>query len=173
MKMKRGMQLLIIVVLVIGAGFYASGQSVSLSTGRTMIPGLYAGLRYSHPSFSQVNLAGELFMEQAQLPKISYRAMGANLLAEYINGRDPLEAKFVYKAAIGLSGQVEEEPWIYKYSPFRQLINYGIVSELSGMWNMTEVFSSSLFLQQKFLFNKLLGTTHFIFGLTLSYRLGF
>jgi hypothetical protein len=172
MKKESRRKMLILALLILGSCVGAECQSVSLSPGRTLMPGLYAGLRYSHPGSLQVNLAGELFMEQAQFSKLSYRATGVNILAEYSNATDPQEAKVGYKAAIGVTGQVEEEPWVYKYQEFRQRVNYGAVGELSALWNMTEAFSAAVFIQQKLLFNKLLGTTHFLFGLSISHRLG-
>jgi hypothetical protein len=168
-KKMKGFCLMLFAVMTLVAG---SAQTVSVTGGRTMIPALYAGVGYSHPTNSAINLGGRLFVERAQFSRIDYSAAGADLMLEYLNSRPPEETKCAFRFAAGATAQAETEPWIYKTLSFTQRLNYGVLTELSGVWNITEAFALSVFGQQKFLFNKVLGATHFLFGLTLSCRPG-
>ncbi len=147
-------------------------QLVGIYGGKTMFPGLYAGLRYSHMTYSEINMAAGVYAEVANPNKLLYRATGLDILAEYHSGRDPLASSLAIRAGAGALVQVESEPWVYKDLSWRQRLNYGVLTEVSGIWNMTEAFALGLFCRQNFLFNKLLGSSHFVFGLNLSYRPG-
>jgi len=145
-----------------------SAQTISVTGARTMIPGLYAGITYSHPTNSEINLGGRVFVERAQFSRIDYSAVGADLMLEYVSSRHPQESKCAVRVASGVTAQAESEPWIFKTFSQLQRLNYGMLTELSGVWNLTEAFALSSFVQQKFLFNRPLGSRHFLFGLTLS-----
>jgi hypothetical protein len=54
--------------------------------------------------------------------------------------------------------------------PLSKRINYGFVAEGSGEWKMTEVFGLCVFAQQRWLFNKQLGSMAFVFGVGLIYH---
>jgi len=159
-------------VLLLAISFLQSfSQTIEVSAGQTLFPGLYGGLRYAHPTNSELNIAGGLFLESSNQHNLRYRCFGLDLLAQYSSDREN-ENVFSFKTSLGTSLQIENEPWVYKDWGIPQKINYGLIGELQGVINLTDAFSISAFGQQKFLFNKILGTTHFIFGLGLSYKLG-
>jgi hypothetical protein len=160
-----------IVSLLILVCIATNAQRITLTGGKTLVPGIYTGLRYSHYTNSEINISGGLFLENANLNTLRYRAYGIEVLGEYGFSEDPDESIFAFKAGLGGTAEIDTELWVYKNWPLTKRINYGIISELSSTWNMTQVFALSAFAQQKFLFNKILGTTHFLFGASLSYRL--
>jgi hypothetical protein len=146
-------------------------QTLEIRAGQTLFPGIYTGVRYEHPTNSEVNVAGELFLESANKYNLRYRCYGAEILALYSSDHNN-ENIFAFKTGLGACVQIENEPWVYKDWNIPKRMNYGVTVEASGTLNLSDAFSLSLFGQQKFLFNKILGTTHFIFGLSLSYKLG-
>jgi hypothetical protein len=91
-------------------------------------------------------------------------------MGEYLSTRDPRESDFACRIAIGGTAQIDSEPYVYKDWPPGRRINYGLVGELAGIIHLTEVFSLNAFVQQKYWFNKALGTTHFLFGLAITYH---
>lgn len=165
--MKMKMWMLVFSILI---DYCVHAQMISLTATRTPFPGALAGLRYSHSTFSEINLAGGFFIEAASMARLRYRVVGVEALAEFLSARDP-SVRFGWKAAIGATTQLESEPWVYKDLTWQQRLNYGMTTELGGMWNMTEAFALSANAQQKFLFNKMLGSTHFLIGLALHWRL--
>jgi hypothetical protein len=136
-----------------------------------LFPGLYAAIRYEHPSNSEINLAAGAYLESANKYNLRYRCYGAEIFAQYSSHHEN-ENLISFKTALGACVQVENEPWVYKDWNIPKRINYGILLDEAGVIHLSEAFALSIFAQQKFFFNTILGTTHFLFGIGLSYRLG-
>jgi hypothetical protein len=97
-KMKRMGSLLFTIILHVQA---LHAQMISLTAARTPVPGVYAGLRYSHYTNSEINLAAGVFYESANPARLRYASAGAEALAEFQSARDP-SVRFGWKAAVGL-----------------------------------------------------------------------
>ncbi len=151
--------------------FFANSfsQIVEIRGGKTLLPGIFASARYEHFTNSELNLAGGVFHESSNKNNLRYRCAGIDLLGQYSSDRE-MESILSYKAGIGANLQIENEPWVYKEWNGSQRVNYGIIGEVAGVIHLTEAFDVSVFSQQKFFFNKKLGTTHFLFGIGLSYH---
>lgn len=172
MIMKKRLKGLCWISILIVESITGFSQAIEINAGRTLLPGEHAGFRYAHFTNSYVNLAGGIFVERFHRKGIGYQVYGMDLLAQYVFDRsDETNSPLSFTCSIGLTGQIESEPWIYKDLPLSQRINYGLLMEGSGEWMMTEVFGLILFAQQKWLFNKHLGSTAFVFGLGLRYHL--
>ena len=168
--MKPLTRILPLILLLLTESFSSFSQTIELRAGQTLFPGMYAAFRYEHPSNSEINLAGGLYLESANKYNLRYRCYGAEILAQYTSDHDN-ENLFSFKASLGGIIQIENEPWVYKDWNIPKRLNYGIAAEAAGILNLSDAFALSVFGQQKFLFNKILGTTHFLFGAGLSYRL--
>ncbi len=168
--MKQKVKWMLWLCFLLAESLSSISQEIELRGGLSLLPGVYAAPRYEHYTNSSVNIAGGVFLENSKRNNLSYSSFGVDLLAQYKpDGEDnPL---FTYKAAIGGTLELDQEPWVYKDWPLPKRFNYGIVTELAGVIHLTEAFGLSAFVQQKFLFNKILGTTHFFFGVSLSYRI--
>ncbi len=90
--MRKRMRLFLWTLLLAAESFSSTAQSLTLFGGKTYIPGSYAGLRYSHYTNSEVNVAGDLFLENAQTAALRYNSFGLNLMGEYLSTRDPGKA---------------------------------------------------------------------------------
>lgn len=151
----------------------ANGQSISLQMGRSLGVGNMVGLRYEHSSNSRLHLCLGGYMEHSQRNGLNYSAYGANLLLNgYATHSSYDEGRFGLKTGVGLLWQIENEPWLYRDWTVKQRSSFGLTGELSGCWFMTEAFTLNSFLQQKILFNPLLGRSRFVIGLELAYRMG-
>jgi hypothetical protein len=168
--MKRLVKVLLGICFLLAESFSCFCQELELRGGATIMPGIYTSLRYEHYTNSELNVAGGLFMESSNKNNLRYRSYGLDLLTQYSSDRDN-ENSFSFKVSTGVVLQIENEPWIYKDWKLAQRLNYGLIAEGAGFLRLSDAFSISLFAQQKFLFNKILATTHFLFGMGLSYRL--
>ena len=74
------------------------------------------------------------------------------------------------RVGIGPTVHVESEPWVYESLLLSKRINYGVAAEAAGELRLTDAFSLTAFVNQKFLFNKDLGRSHFVFGIGLAYH---
>lgn len=157
-------------LVMICSALFCSAQTFQLRGGQSLFPGLYAALRYEHPSNSEINLAGGVYLETANKYNLRFRCYGAEIMAQFSSDREN-ENLFSFKTALGANVQVENEPWVYKDWDIPKRMNYGFVADGACVLNLSDAFSISIFAQQKFLFNKKLGNTHFVFGVGLSYRL--
>jgi len=159
-----------LVVMVVNLAGY--GQRVGVRVGHSLVPADYLSLRYEHWTNGQVNFALAGFFERSRKNLLNYTSYGADLLAEYspLVAGDPLPF-FSWRAGIGLTGQVEWEPWLYKDLSFSQRLSYGAVGEGSLDCHLTEAFRLSLFVQQKYFLRRAFAAGRFCFGLGLSYRL--
>jgi len=147
-------------------------QSIALYAGRSLFPADYIGIQYAHYSNSQFNLCVGANMETSKKSGLHYTSYGLYLLAQYDFGNDEnVNQVFNVKAGVGATCQVENEPWVYSGLSLRQRINYGLLAELEGEWMLSESFGLLGFAQQKFLFNKALGSTAFAFGIGLRFHL--
>ena len=161
----------IILLYYFNSNAFSNAQSIELRAGKNLIPADHFGIRYSHYTNSEVNLAGGFFIESSVQNGLRYKAFGLDLLAQYVFGRgDEVNSTISFKSSFGLTGEIESEPWIYQGLSFNQRFNYGLVAEGSGKWMMSEVFGLNLFAQQRWLFNKRLGSTACVFGLGLVYH---
>ncbi len=168
--MKKRMKMVLCILLLIAESLTGFSQSIELRGGQSIFPANYVSLRYNHYTNSEVNISGGVFTESSRKNRLHYNVYGADLLGQYASSCDGDDSKFSYRAGLGATCQLESEPWVYKDMNTGQKINYGLLGELAGEWNMTNVFSLSVFVQQKYLFNKDLGTKHFVFGLGLAYH---
>jgi opacity protein-like surface antigen len=168
--MKNNVFVLLMVMFQLAVSIECISQTFELRAGQTLFPGLYAAMRYEHPSNSEINLAGGVYIESANRYNLRYRCYGAEFLAQYSTDREN-ENTFSFKAGLGVNIQIDNEPWVYKDWNIPKRMNYGLVAEGGGVLNLSDAFAISVFAQQKYFFNKILGTTHFLFGLGLSYRI--
>jgi hypothetical protein len=146
-------------------------QNISLQLGHSLMPADHVSLRYEHWTNSAINFSLAGFYERSHDQLLDYKCYGADLLGEYVScrGADPLPW-FSWRFGLGATIQNENEPWLYKDISFSQRINYGLLSEASLDYNISETFRLSLFGQQKFLLRRMLGATQFCFGLGLGYH---
>ncbi len=158
---------LLLTTLLLGCLLCARSQSVTLRGGRTLTPSDYVSLGYEQPTNTSLNYSLRGFLESSRKNNLHYSAYGLELLAVTQVTR---ENAFSFRGGLGLTGQIEQEPWIYKTLTASQKINYGLVGEGYCVWAMSDAFSSELFVQQKYLFNRDLGNTRFVFGLGLAYH---
>ncbi len=150
---------------------WINAQAIELRAGKNLMPADHFGIRYSHYTNSEVNLASDFFIEFSHQNGLRYKSFGIDLIAQYVFGRGKEgNSAISFMSSIGLTGHIESEPWIYHDLSFSQRFNYGIVAEGSGKWMMSEVFGLNLFAQQRWLFNKRLGSTGFVFGFGLVYH---
>lgn len=149
-----------------------SAQQIELRGGSSLFPGMVAGLRYEHYTNSMINVAGGVFVESARRKPLSYSSFGVELLAQYKSDAGEDNSLFAYKLGLGVAGELQSEPWVYKDWPLVRRLNYGVLLDGAVVIHLSEAFGLSALVQQKFLFNKILGTTHFLFGIGLSYHLG-
>lgn len=171
-KMKKRMKAMFWILLMAVEPFAGFAQAIELNYGCSLFPADYISLRYTHYTNSEVNLAANLFLENTQKYGLHYSAYGTDILAQYVLGRgEETSSIFSFTGSLGLTGHVESEPWAYQDWPLSKRINYGFVAEVSGEWLMSQIFGLNLFAQQKWLFNKALGNTGFVFGLGLVYHI--
>lgn len=147
-------------------------QSIEVRGGKTFTPGNYAGIKYRHTTATMIELSAGIFMEDVPKNGLHYSAYGIDLAGEYYTQvGDNTDHLFECKLGLGITGQIENEPWVYKDLSFSKRINYGMYGELSGEWCMSANFSLTAFVQQKYLFNKLLSNTCFVFGIGIKLNL--
>jgi hypothetical protein len=149
----------------------SNSQSVEIRAGKTLSLGDYAALRYRHTTSTSIDLSIAAYVQGLQKNGLRHSAFGVDLLGEYYTGLgDKTDHLFECKLGIGGTVQLENEPWLYKDWPFAKRLNYGACAEVTGEYSMSENFSLSLFTQQKFLFNPLLGKSQITLGLGLVYH---
>jgi hypothetical protein len=149
---------------------FGFSQNLELRAGKTLFPGMYTSFRYEHRTNTEINLIGEVFSETSNKNNLRYRVYGINLLAQYSSDREN-ENTFSFNAGLGGSLQIENEPWVYKDWGIPKRLNYGLIAELASILTLSDAFAICVYAQQKYFFNKHLGTTHFLFGVGLSYHL--
>ncbi len=149
----------------------AHAQSIELRAGSNAMPGNFLSLSYEHYSNWPINISGKLFAEGSNVNGLQYKAYGLDLLGEYATSQnDNAESIFAFRMGLGVTGQIESEPWIYGGLSAVKRMNYGLVGVVSGEWWMSENFCLSVFGQQKWLFNSSLGSRRSAFGLGLKFR---
>ncbi len=150
----------------------AQAQSLELRAGSNAMPGNYLSLGYEHYSNWPINISGKLFAEESTIHGLQYKAYGIDLLGEYGSKQDDNAGSiFAFRAGLGVTGQIESEPWIYGGLSTVKRMNYGFIGVASGEWWMSDNFCLSVFGQQKWLFNSALGSRRSAFGLGLKFRL--
>ena len=142
-------------------------QSIGIHAGRSVLPADYFSLRYTHYSNYPINAAVGVFAERSHSHGLNYSAYGFDLLGEFASNQNE-PTVFAFRVGMGGSFQMENEPWLYKDLSFKQRINYGLVGELAGEWWMSGNICLTVFTQQKWLFNKSLGTSRFAYGIGLK-----
>lgn len=166
---KRQLPVLILLLLITSV----NGQSLEIRTGQNIRPGDYAAIRYEQPTDTRLNFSAKIFINSNRFSGLHYTSYGLDLLAECSTNPDK-NSDAVFALNLGLGGTVEKEnePWVYGNLKSSKTINYGIAGELTGEWAMSTLFSLTAFAQQKYLFNKDLGSTRFVFGLGLKINFG-
>ncbi|SDX02283.1 hypothetical protein SAMN05444410_10860 [Hydrobacter penzbergensis] len=148
----------------------ASAQSFGIRLGHSLTPADYLSLRYEHWTNGTINFTLAGFAERSKNHSLNYANYGADLQAEYASSRNsdalPL---WGWRAGLGATWQIENDPWVYKDLPGRSRMNYGAVCELSGECFISDAFRLNAFIQQKLLFNTKLGSLRSCFGLGLTY----
>lgn len=151
----------------------ANAQSISLRAGKTFTPADYLSIRYDHWSNHPIQFSLGSFIERSHHHNLQYAAFGFDLLMSCRTNPDGYRSgAFGYKGSVGLNWQVEHEPWLYKDWPFAKRASFGLTGELTGSWYLSEAFTLHSYLQQKMLFNSLLGRSRFLIGLGIDYQLG-
>lgn len=152
----------ILTLLLVLAGSFSSAQSIELKAGSSLIPSAYVALRYEQPTNFDINLSVKVFLDKSRKHGLNYTAFGIDAL---------VEKPFSFmRVGIGPTVHVESEPWVYESLLLSKRINYGVAAEAAGELRLTDAFSLTAFVNQKFLFNKDLGRSHFVFGIGLAYH---
>lgn len=150
----------------------AHAQSLELRAGSNAMPGNFLSIGYEHYSNWPINFSGKIFAEASTFNSLRYKAYGIDLLGEYgTNQSDNAEKIFASRLGLGVTCQIETEPWIYGGLTPNKRMNYGLVGVASGEWWMSENFCLSVFGQQKWLINATSGKTKAAFGFGLKFRL--
>lgn len=156
------------VILFLSYSFTVHAQNIELRGGRTLFPGTYVALKYEHYTNSMINVMGGMFMESSKRNSLSYSAFGVDLAAQY--KPQPNENSLLsFSSALGATAEVVNEPWVYKDRELLSRLNYGLLADVACVLPLTEVFSLSAFVQQKYYFKPSLGTTHFGFGIGIKF----
>ena len=152
---------LIVAMLFIKAAAQSIDNAFELRGGKTSFPGDFFSIRFQQPTNYPIQFSAKLFAESSRKHGLNYSAQGIDLLAEY-----PFEP---FRIGIGPTVQIESEPWVYRNYSLAQRINYGLCGEAAAELFLTEAFSLTAFVNQKYFFNPLLGHTSFVFGIGLKY----
>lgn len=151
---------------------YGFSQAIEVRAGHSLTPADYVSLRYEYYTNNSINFSAKVFLGSSNKNNLNYSACGLDLMTEYYSNLGyNSDHKWELKAGLGGTIQIENEPWIYKGWGAGRRTNYGIVGEVAIEWAMTDQFSLTGFVQQKYLFNKALGTTGFAFGIGLKFNL--
>ena len=149
-----------------------NSQSLELRAGKVFSAGDYAALRYRHTTSTSIDLSIAGFLNNLHQNGLQYYSYGLDLMGEYYTAvGDNTDHLFELKTGLGITGLVDNEPWIYKDLSFSKRLNYGLAAELTGEWCLSENISLTLFAQQKFLFNHSLSNAAFIGGLGIKLNL--
>lgn len=160
------------VLLLSWCGMIAKAQEICLRGGKTILPAGFVSLRYIQASNSSFQFGLGAYYERSHVHNLHYSAVGVDLMTELFSPKDRFpEKKVGIHSSIGICWQVESEPWLYKDWPLSKRSSFGIVGEINGYWYLSEALTLSSFLQQKILFNPLLGRYRLNAGLGVHYRL--
>ena len=141
-------------------------QSIEVRGGKSFSSSDYAALKYRHTTATMIDVSAGIFFEAFQNSGLHFTNYGLDLMGEYYTPvGDNTDHAFEVKLGLGISGNTENEPWIFKDYPFSKRLNYGLIGEVAGEWCVSQNFSLTAFAQQKYLLNKLLGNTRFIIGI--------
>jgi len=162
--------LFVFLFLILHADVFS--QALELRAGHSLTPADYLALQYEYYTNHSLNFSGKIFLENSRTDNLNYNAYGLDLMAEYYL---PIgyntDHQWELKACLGAGIQIENEPWVYKGWTTGKRTNYGILGELAAEWAMTEEYSLTAYLQQKYFFKQALGTTRFVFGLGFKFNL--
>jgi hypothetical protein len=136
-------------------------NSVELRAGKTLFPGDYVSLRYQMPTNYAFQFSGKVFSEKSNRNHLNYSAFGLDVLAEY-----PFDP---FRVGLGPTVQIESEPWAYPNYSLAQRVNYGFCGEAAAEFFLTDAFSLTAFVNQKYFFNRSLGHSSFGYGVGLKY----
>lgn len=151
-------------ILFLQGGAQSINSAIELRAGKTLLPGDYAAVRFQQPTNYDFQFSAKAFAERSRRNGLNYAGIGLDVLVEY-----PFE---IFRIGIGPTIHYESEPWVLRESSFSQRLNYGICAEGGAELFLTDVFAITAFANQKYLFNKSLGQTSFVFGLGLKYSFG-
>lgn len=158
---------LLFTLMMMAVALFSNAQAIELRAGHSMFPADHVSLAYEHYTNSNFNLAGRIGFERARTNGLVYSAYTADAFAQ--SAFDP-ERVFSIRYGLGLTASLETEPYAYKDWKVSRRFTAGILGEVSGNWSLSEIFSLSLFAQQKLLYNSALGRTRFLIGLGISYH---
>ena len=146
-------------------------QSITLGAGRSGIPGDFYMLRYEAPTNSPLNWVLGLHGQTSHIKALNYSSVGIDWMFTYpLSNSEYSEGVFSFRPGLGLTANLDSEPWIYAGASISKRLNYGIVGEAAGEWYISDDFSFIGFVQQKYLLNSSLGKTAFHFGIGLRFR---
>jgi len=161
----------ILALLLIATAFRSSSQALEIRAGHSLTPSDFAGLRYELFTPADFSFTVGGFLESSETSGLHYTNYGLDLMAWYYT---PLgyntDHAFELRAGLGLCGQLENEPWVYKDWSGSKRMTYGPVGEVSVEYGLSESINLSGFAQQKYLFNSALGNTRFAFGLGIKIK---
>lgn len=163
-----------ILVIFFGLLFYQTrAQEICLRGGKTILPASYISLRFIPPSNNNFRVSFSTSFEKSHRHHLQYSALGFEMMGELQSDKNRFkDQSFGVSSSLGLSWQVEREPWLYKDWPLSKRSSFGLAGEINGYWYLSEAFTLNSFLQQKMLFNPLLGRYRLMGGLGIHYRLG-
>ncbi len=146
-------------------------QSLTIGAGRSGLPGDYYMLRYEAPTNSPLNWVLGIHAETSHINALNYTTAGIDWLLVYpLNNSEYSEGVFSIRPGLGLSTNLDSEPWVYAGASFSKRLNYGFLGEIAGEWFISDDFSFIGVVQQKYLLNTGLGKTAFNYGIGLRFR---
>lgn len=147
-------------------------RSIEVRGGLTLTPGTYISVRHERYVNYFMNVSLNVHGEFSNKNRLKYSAYGFDLVGEsYSLLGESTNHQFELKGGLGLTMQIENEPWIYKNLSSSKRINYGFLGEVAGEWSIAEEFNLTMFVQQKYLLVKELGQTRFLFGLGVKFKI--
>lgn len=167
---------LIIAVLLDASRASAQGientSSIEVRYGRTLSAGSCAALCYHHTTSTVFDVSLGGFIQSLQRSGLNYTSYGIDLTGEYATPvGDNTEHRFELKTDFGATAMIDNEPFLYKDLPFAKRLNYGIITGATGEWCISQDVALTIFLQQKILFNKQLGSSLFTTGIGIRLNL--
>jgi hypothetical protein len=146
-------------------------RSLDIRYGRTGLPGdifKVVSERYLAPG---INAAIGGFFETSNRNLINYNCYGLDIMGYYYTPvGDRTDDLFQLRCGLGATTDYEQEKNLYQKLSFSQKINGGVAGEVAGEWAFTQDFSLLLAYNQKYMFNKDLGSLRYDVSIGLKLK---
>ncbi len=173
MKNETGpeMKKVFLLMLLSAMQVFAKAQAIEINAGISSRSINYYALRFQAPSPGSIHLSSKLFVQNSHAGNLNYTGYGLDVLAEVSSSDgENIDHALVVRGGLGGTAQIDNEKQIYAGWPLSKRFNYGIVTEVGAAWALSEQFSLTGFVTQKFLFNKNLGSYFFAFGVGFQFQ---